>query len=80
MTTTAVTVVVITTATITVVARIWMIAGIIDEKIGIVTIAVVGITTEGEAIEAEVAVENAMNGTGAAETAVRLPPRKVTTS
>jgi hypothetical protein len=80
MTTTAVRVVVITTVTITVVARIWMSPGIIDEKIGIVTIAIVGITTEGVAIEAEVAVENAMTGTGAAETAARLPLRKVTTS
>jgi predicted metallopeptidase len=81
-TTTAVIVVVITTATTTVVARIWMIPGIIDETIAIVivivTIAVVGTTTEGEAIEAEVAVGNAMTGTGVAERAVRLPLRKAT--
>jgi hypothetical protein len=78
-TTIAVTVVVITT---TVVVRIWMIPGIIDETIviAIVTIAAVEITTEGEVIEAEVAAGNAMNGIDAAETAVRLPLRKVTTS
>jgi hypothetical protein len=78
-TTIAVTVVVITT---TVVVRIWMIPGIIDETIAIVivTIGVAGITTEGEVIEAEVAAGNAMNGIDAAETAVRLPLRKVTTS
>jgi hypothetical protein len=79
-TTTAVTVVVIATATITVVAMLRMIPGI-DETIAIVTTAAVGITTEGEAaIEAEVAVGNAVIGTDAAETAVRLPLRKVTTS
>jgi hypothetical protein len=80
MTTTAVTVVVIATASTTVVARLRMIAGI-DETIAIVPIAAVGITTEGEvAIEAEVAVGNAVNDTDAAETAVRLPLRKVTSS
>jgi hypothetical protein len=81
MTTTAVTVVVIATASTTVVAMLRMIPGI-DETIAIVTIAAVAITTDGGAIEVEVAVGNAetVNGTDAAETAVRLPLRKVTTS
>jgi hypothetical protein len=81
MTTTAVTVIVIATATTTVVAMLRMIPGI-DEMIAIVIIAAVVITTEGEAIEAEVAVGNAVNvnDTDAVETAVRLPLRKVRTS